>query len=409
MRGLPRSPRRINGVRLFSILIPLALIGYFWWQSQPKSYRLIATSDTAAVTLIPCQDGYLTQEKSGWVLRDWESGKERWQVGLQKTDLSPNAHPAWSIGRRGDVFVMFLPASSGPLLQIWKNGRLTFKTTLSTWKGNQNVRDRVLNDGRVIAWTEQPPRCPAVVVEDEKIIAHGTLPYREGHRTFVAPDGSFAVVNDASDIIYTPITIADGSLTATEIPLKGVNVSVEKYPPYYEEGDLLVAGQGLTESGVIFEGKGPKSSGGWETDTVTPGGVYLLQTKGPRSRVYAPSTGEQWSYYAGEDNRGGDATMDGRYALSYFTPDFSPQAARLLQWLIQIPGVGDALPDPYTGHAGLYERPGRLRALLRIDLERWWPSHDVGSYWWFPSPDGRAIVVNLESYDGGARCLLFRW
>ena len=79
---------------------------------------------------------------------------------------------------------------------------------------------------------------------------------------------------------------------------------------------------------AIFDASGPKPSDGWEADTVTPGGVYLLQTKGPRSRVYAPSTGEQWSYYAGEDNRGGDATMDGRYALSYFTPDFAPQAAR---------------------------------------------------------------------------------
>jgi len=403
----------------------LGVIGYFWWQSQPKSYRLIASSDTAAVTLIPCKDGYLTQEKSAWVLRAWETGKERWRVKRPAYHLPTGTNEVWSIGQQGDVFALITPTKDGAVLRCWKNGQPTFTQRFSAWRASLRVlnpdsrpgvrdladslRARVLNDGRVIAWAEQPPRCPAAVVRGGSLIARGTLPFRKGHSTFVAPDGQFAAVTNGVATVYAPLAITDGQLTAAETRIAGCNFTNGKTPPYYEEADLLAAGQGLTESGAIFDASGPKPSDGWEADTVTPGGVYLLQTKGPRSRVYAPSTGEQWSYYAGEDNRGGDATMDGRYALSYFTPDFAPQAARLLQWLSRIPGVGEALPDPYTGHAGLYERPGRLRALLRIDLERWWPGHDVGSYWWFPSPDGRAIAINLESYGGGARCLLFRW
>jgi hypothetical protein len=408
-------PRRTFRGRPFLItLAVLTLLGAAWWYSQPKSYHYIAHSSPVEVTLIPCQDGYLTQEKAGWVLRDWVTGKDHWRVvpapdHPKMARMAAVTSPIPNVGMRGDICAAISAQPTGARLQVWRNGAITFDKHISGWTG-RIFYIRVLNDGRVIAWQQRAPRCPAVVVQDGKIVARGTLPFHKDGRTFVAPDGQFAAVNKSGvGVVYAPITIANGILTAKETLIKSVYIGADRYPPYYEEGELLVAGQTLIADDFLGP-KGRIASDGWSTDTITPGGVYLLQSKGPRSRVYAPSTGKNWSYRVGDGNRGGDATMDGRCALAYFTPSFPPQAIRLIELLRQIPGVGRAFPDPSgTTYIALYERPGKLRAQLRINQEAWWPEHGFdATSWWFPSPDGRAFVVNMES-GSGCRCVLFRW
>jgi hypothetical protein len=78
--------------------------------------------------------------------------------------------------------------------------------------------------------------------------------------------------------------------------------------------------------------------------------------------------------------------------------------------LQRIPVIGKMIPAiTPQDMLLLYDRKGRLRATLRMQTDRWWHGQrEPEEWWWYPSPDGRAIVYNIAG-NGQSECLLFRW
>lgn len=402
--------------------MPLILLGILaalwaaWWHGQPKTYHLVARSTTADIALIPCRDGYLTQEGGNdFVLRDWVKGRERWRVHTGYKLTTGTYGPYWSVGEVGDIFAAIIPmAHYTPRVQVWRNGALIFDQVideLHSPKGGYRIR--VLNDGRVVVWQVTQPGNPAVVIQDGAIIARGNLTWTTHvGLSYVAPDGSFSVAPYKNGFLYAPLTIRDGRLIAA--PRYNPHAYLRGpccYPLYGIEAPQLAHGMLLTPNDKIYGPDGVlPGKGKWATSTITPGGEYLLQTDGARSRVYAPTTGDEWSYAIKNGNLGGDVTMDGRYALAYFKPTPPRAITRVSALLRGVPDLGRAIPNTDNlVYIALYERPGTLRALMRVDPAKWHPGFTEDTIsWWFPSPDGHGYVINMHDGNTG-ECILFRW
>ncbi len=409
-----KRPRR----RWWRLLFPLALlllIGW-WWSTLPKSYHRVARSTTAHITLVPCRQGYLTIEAGdAFVLRDWTTGAEKWRVRstVSSSAMADACGDLWSIGEHGDVFATNEWHRQGTRVTIWRDGVQIFHRMMLTQTRNCEYGIRVLNDNRVMVWSQDPNNA-AVLIDGTKIAARGNLEPRTSGLPFgwvmVAPDGRHAATMIFPATHTAAVTIRDDRILTTKRTVLSAPISTESYPPYGAIPDLLCGGRFLSDGKIYGIGGPLPGHGKWATDTITPGGVWVFQSQGKQGRVYAPSTGDQWTLTTPGPCQGGDATMDGRWALAHFSPGQDAAVSRLVEALQQIPGL-ENFPNPANADfLGLYERPGKLRALLKVDIDNWVSDLDlsVENYWWFPSPDGHGYVINIFDGTRGA-CVLFRW
>ena len=101
-------------------------------------------------------------------------------------------------------------------------------------------------------------------------------------------------------------------------------------------------------------------------------------------RVLLPSTGKYWEFRP-PATLGGDVTDDGRFVMLWCRRQI-PEGMQPLLRLFPHAGDGE--------YVAIYERPGKLRAVLRrVNFNSWWIS-----------PDGHAIAVSDFS-----QVRLYRW
>ncbi len=437
MPDSPNSPRnnpsRRRRVLLF-IIAPVVLLFAVWWWQRPAQYHLVGkyVNQVGSRLLVPCAKGFLTQETATtFVFRDWE-GKVCWRVtsATAKTqgwprviDLPTNNTPYFTISPNGRTFAT--ATSDGPQrvrVQIWRDGNPAGEHQLGVAfpelaAPSRNGKPRMVNwhrnllrafdSGQVMVQekTTGPEWFAAstmnvVLLDGAKVVARGAgLPLGT-----IAPDGKGCYGRGKSSVEYTALTVKDGRI----VPGAPVTIPTRMHTDEYFEwsGAALGAfanGVALAENGAVYhDGKSVSGASAWHQLSISPDGEYALQQQqdSPQLRVFAPGSGDAWEFAGPDKKLIGDATMDGRHAFVGYTPHL-PAALGQLDGLL--PSAGNWLRSKLSGeYLLLYERPGRLRAQLSISAD---DVDTINSLW--PSPDGHACVVMLESSPN--ECRLYRW
>ncbi|MHB9025218.1 MAG: hypothetical protein ACYC7E_13785 [Armatimonadota bacterium] len=385
-------------------LILLLIAGYIWWR-QPRSYHPVARFTAHDLTLLPSTGGFLLREASNrFVLRDWRRGDIRWQVTTASPLLGsrPNLMRmrgfSYSLSPSGEYFAAAAATARGARVQVWRSGAPVTDTEVTAGEPHY-PRVKALDTGRVFVWFLHAKACPVTVMDGNTVVARGVFPPDSA----LAPDGASVLSRQGSASTLAALTINAGNIILSTpraihdpIPLLADLYLDSGYDALFAEGTVL------TERGAIYRPSGQASGPtAWRSDTIAPGGRYTLQSTGQRGRVYSPVTGDRWAFRIPGHANSGDATQDGRYALAYFSRRLPAPLPQLLRRFTPL--------EPSFDYVALYERPGKLRAAMRMDVPRWWKGRGEPEEWsWFPSPDGRALVLNIGG-AGRNQCVLFRW
>ena len=411
-------PARRTLLLIVGVLVLLGTAAGCWWRWHVPQYHLAGRYLAQDATLLACTTGFwLRESDTDFVLRAWD-GTERWRV--QIADPSAATRPkgplggprfrfpffatlAFAVSPDGRVFAAAIPTGAQTRVQCWRDGGLVTDLLLPAPPFAPMLRRvHVLDSGRVFVWEcarNLPPA--ATVIEQQRIIARGTLP----SDALLSPEGTVMVSPETQGFAYHTLAVRNGAILATRRYTARDGLAVTRMPGYIQEYSLFAQGYVLADDGARYGPQGLISPAGpWAHNTITPGKRYTLESSGPQSRVLSPVTGDSWGYTVRGGNQGGDATADGRYALAYCRAQIPPDVQRLL---VTFPGLTDWLGRSSLDYLALYERPGRLRAVMRLDMAHLLPGTEVDSYCWYPSPDGRAVVLAADGSKGA--CLLFRW
>lgn len=418
-RSAPKPGHRLRWHWPVALVVLLLLLGVWWWFS-PRPYRRVAAHPVFDTILVPCDTGYVTREgNTTYILHDWHGhlrwrvetavpNTRRWQTEIRSPEdilvVSPDGHYAAAA-------VADWPSTR---VQTWRDGVCTGEKVLPTHLTTRDVGTtilpiglRVLNDGRVFCWVRPRPatmwmlahgriqatgRCAAIPPAKHRLDLDSAI-------SQLSPDALTFVTTNGPDFTYATVTVTEHHLAITpRYTLHNKYLSLGREPRFEDDAVLFTRGAVISNE-EVYQSGGLVRSTTWITDTISHAGNYTLQHRKHRSRVFNPATGEGWTLTVPDFNNGGDATDSGRYALACYEPPL-PRAvmsvARALQWL-GLPGLSlrlERLTEDRMRLA-LYERPGRVRARMRLP---------AGADVWYPSPDGRAVVVNT-----GGECLLYRW
>ena len=395
----------------------LLLLAGCWWHWHIPTYRLCGRYPAVDYTLLGCTSGFWMHESPRtFVLRDW-NGKERWRANLAQTKISgqratprvltnfgyrtqsPLSYAASSDGR---VFAAAMPAGTQTRVQIWRDGALTGDLLLPAPVNPVPQRwVHALDNGRVFVW-DNAPEWPVTVIDNGRIVARGHFPAWG----LISSDGRTVVSPFGNGFTYADLTVRDGVVRVTPRYHGADPLAVLRMPDLTLDNSSFINGYVLSSDGAVYNHAGRVSPATtWQHETVAPGRRYTLQHIGAASRVYSPLTGDTWSFFVHGENKGGDAIADGRYALAYCTTRIPPDLLKLLQ---AVPGMEETFTRMSLDYLALYERPGRLRAVLRLDRINLRPSLlRIDDYWWYPSPDGRTIAMTITG--NASECLVFRW
>jgi len=343
--------------------------------------------------ITPCLTGFCVREDAFvFILRDWETGKARWQV----SDITiPYADPkksaiSWTpegefhaaVSPDGHFFVAAAAEDATLRVRTWRDGTSQGEAALSLPsllpKGRkaqvQHLLAGVTDGGRCFVVFDlitraKPTINHAFAIEGNDVIAHYSGP-RVPH---FSPDGNTVLYRDTLARVVIDgkaLRFAD-PVTVPDIKYRGVGA-----------GSVAV-----TEDGSIYRLSGKHTlMKGFTCDTVTISGRYALLCKGNISRAVELKTGSFWEIDVPRENQGGDVTEDGRHILALFAT--KPGSLTGL--------LRNAVSEQQNHFIALYANPNRLCAWMRIDPLR--PTS------WWPSPDGRAVAITTER-----ECLLYRW
>jgi hypothetical protein len=408
IQPIAAKPRRSYRTLVVILLIAGALITLFSWGAsrRTKTYHRVGAYPLHADQLgaddmllgygiMPCLTGFCVREDAFvFTLRDWETGKQRWQVSTAIPYADPKkAKFTWlsefhaAVSPDGSRFVAASSDDNNLRVQSWEDGKLLGEVAIPLlplipfqkehWvSGKQGevllLRSTVTDDGRCFVsftWKYTVESLQAFVIEGDRVVAryagNGTL-YQ------FSPDGTAALLSSRK---LARVVIEGNTLRFTDqmkLPSQGIQ--------------LGAAGAAVTEDGAIYRLSGkPVAAKGFTCDTVTTSGRYAILYNEKVTRAVDLQTGDSWEIEAPGVNHGGDATEDGQHILA----SFATRPGGLTGLLRNAVGMENHF-------IVLYQRPGRQRAWMRID--RLQPMS------WWPSPDGRAVAFTTEN-----ECLLYRW
>lgn len=398
-----RAPRRpVNWRRVWTVslcMLGAALLCYgSWYCLQPRHYHLVTHGRDNDAALLPSRQGFLLREYgSMFVLRDWQRGEVCWRA-VVSTPSDALVH--YSLSPSGRYFSALTSWPTQAHVQLWDNGKRIGDTALAPLS---RASVKVLDDGRVFVWSAARG-ADAFLLQQGQIIARGRL--LDGLFTAIAPDGSAMLsLHGGIQVAYGAISVQHGQLALTNQRMLVDQVTFWQLHGTVLDASLFNRGVVLANSGAVYDAGGQRGTAtGWQHESTAPGGLFTYEHQNAEARVYSPVTGKSWSFSVPGAQQGGDASMDGQYALAWYKPRISPNL-RLL--FMQAPALmhNSYLATLFSRNVlALYERPGRLRAELRVEH----PLADLEDWWWYPSPDGHAIVFNFSG-PAGSRWQLFRW
>lgn len=374
---LPKPGKRRWNWRWLWLPVVLALLLLGWHAWRLPRYRLIDTFNTNDVLLIPAQTGFLTRESgTTFVLRDWQDGHRRWAVTVRQPQITkpvmrgnPGFGSGYSLSQDGHIFAAATIQANTLHIETWRDGTAAGHLTVPQPQAPPVLFVRVLNSGRVFCWYSYAihralPRrtTPVIAVENGRVIARGMFP----PETLMAPDGSAVATSTTAGFTYAELQIANGAVYGRKGRIR---------PPVR-----------------------------WQHQGIAPGGRYTLEYAGNQIRSYSPVSGKAWSVTVPNINRGGDATADGRHVLAYL----ETRLPVIFEQFKDIPAARRLIGANSSDYLLLYDDAGRRRAVLRPKLRAWWPDGNIDTRWWFPSPDGRTVVMTAVNGVEG-RCFFLRY
>lgn len=403
---VPAPPARRFPWWLLGLLLLAALVGV-WLLMQPKSYHYVASYKAYDRTLAPCTSGFLLRESlNTFVLRDWH-GHERWRVTSAKPvpikNVEEEYYLNYYVSPNGHIFAVIAANGQRMSMQVWQDGR---KTTEIHTKADADVFSpnvRPLDDGRVFAWyrtVRAGRKTIFMLIRQGRIIARDSARIINFH---MSPDGT-VVAGNSLGTSYASLRVEKDSIVLGKPQKTAGSLQMESRPIHGGESALFAEVYVLATDGTVHGPKGLVSaSKGWEHDTIAPGGRYTLEQRGEQSRVFSPKTGMSWSFTVKGENYGGDATPDGRFALAYFRPGEAAWAKQVRK----VPWLNEHVSTDNGQVIALYERPGRLRAVVpKKEIDRWW--NNSFETWWYPGDNGRA-VVNIRDLGKSWESVLLRY
>jgi hypothetical protein len=373
------------------LLALLALGAGVWWWLAPRRYALIATIPTASVQLTPCLTGFLVETTGGSLaFHDWRGGVQ-WTV--------PCASGNAGISDDGRYCAVDEGEGAGHVVRLyddgWPEATVALPASLTT-----SFQPQVLDDGTVFLECEVRGQRAIGVIAGGRLLP--PLPVPGTGRMACAPDGRTVAIGHLEGP-QEHIVLHTLSRTRTALRLgtgsrgPGVVIDGDVARLLYRNGAYLDPGTGV----VYAPGAAPTPASGWKNGETAPGRGYVLQYRDGASRVFSPVTGDAWRFSVPGDNQGGDTTPDGRFALAYYARPLPAPLQRLLH-LAHLPY--DRVARDYVA---CVERPGRVRARLRLDtVDK--PGRMCDGRAWYPSPDGHGIVIN-SMYDVSGECRVYRW
>jgi|GEM_PF-2067158 len=409
IQSVTMKPRRRSYLPLAIIMLLVAgFIVLFSWGAgrRPKTYHRVGAfplhmegSDDLLLGagITPCLGGFCVREDAFvFTLRDWETGKELWQVSTAIPYADPKkAKIAWTgefhaaVSPDGHRFAAASSDDNNLLVQTWQDGAGTGEVKIALppllppgFIGMPSakmldevvdLRASITDEGRcfiALGWKLSPVPSQAFVIEDGAIVARYSG--KEYPEQF-APDGSAAMLS--TDKLVKVIIEGKTLRFADPVKLPSVKGTVPG-----------AGGTAVTADGGIYRLSGkPVIAKGFACDTVTTSGKYAILTRGQLTRAIDLHTGDSWEVTVPQKNEGGDATEDGKHILATF---------------ISEPGGLTGMLRNAVGAQNyfvvLYERPDRQRAWMRLDRLR--------PFSWWPSPDGRSLALTTSD-----ECLLYRW
>ena len=303
-----------------------------------------------------------------------------------------------AVSPSGRFFTAVSLDAAAPQVHLWDSGKPLFMYALPHGIP-ENCHVKVMDDSRIFLWPSVASQYPALLLEQGRISARGQL--LEGGRSVLAPDGTAMIAAHRGTFDYGTVTSKDGQLGLANRYTAAGEISVTAGAGYTVDAAAFAQGRVMTDNGTVYDQHGVSvHHRNWWHNTLAPGGFYTFELQGKRALIFSPVTRARWSFATPGRVWGGDATATGHYALAWFTPD-APDALQ--------PWHNVMLPfNPNSSVLALYEKPGHLRAMLRVEIEKWWPQPLPPEEWWYPSPDGHSIAFNIAS-GNVSQCLLFRW
>lgn len=430
---IPRPRRRFRvPVGGLVTLALAAAVGVVWWWHTPRTMRLVdrqrdphalywLTDDGIVMSLAPVS--WRAGESTTLALKDWR-GRRRWLVTLPAINYTGWALPRGSVASvfpvtrspDGRVLAAAIPQKNSLLVATWRNGKPLGICTIhigprealhGDWRPSILARD----DGRVFLWLSGMKTSPILVIEGSRVIARGThtsqltgtAPLRYWRR--LAPDGTTLLCG----LLYQETLTPHGEYAA--LAITGSRVVVTPYPTLrvtHAYADEIFSVPWLFTGGsALFEGKLLIRPDGttitftdWTSASVTfsvTQGRYLLQrhvNERERHRLYETTTGKVWPIpVTAEEMDVMTFSANGRYVLvrERGMPRYTGAQEAFMRLVYRIPRLGAFARKrlEQRDELCLYERSGRLRAVLPVEPEK-------HLYFAFLTPNGRHVSIVRE-------------
>lgn len=423
-------PRK--GLRYLVPAVVLLLLFGCWYAARPKTYRLVGKYSIKGNfnSCLATDAGFLLPEDPDrLVLRDWKTGRLRWQVRTAPPDLkgwlSKRDEPYVGISPNGRFLVAVTAAGKQARYQCWQDGRLVGEMFLTVPQKLAispvtevkthltHIEIFTCDTGRsfVVLWIHPANKkikgltSYIYAVEHNRVVASDVLP----QRISFSPDGATIAIQST-----TTKNIARGTRivketskrdTVASVSITGGRISYSHKFALPAKACLALKGTAIAKSKIYPTSLAPELLAcPYEFQWISQNGRYGL--------FYYYNYSDNKSYFLLVDLVTGKirrTSHAGSFRMGYPTNDGNAFVCQV-EYGPYDSQVGSALlkiipPLFYTflhqrHYLVCYHRSGRVMARLSIDQPE-----SMNDF--FSSPDGRSIALVMSAQDD--ECLLYRF